>query len=205
MSIFKKLYLWMLSWSDKPSGPVALGIFSFSEAIFFPIPPDTLLIPLALGKREKALYFAFICSICSILGGTLAYTLGAWLWWEDLNLYSNFAKFFFDHIPGFTPAAFDRVKQLYDKYNFMIIFTAGFTPIPFKLFTISAGSFKINFPLFILASTLSRSARFFIVAFLIKLYGDPINYFIDKYFNIIAIVFTILLFGGFALLNFILI
>ena len=84
----------------------------------------------------------------------------------------------------------------------MIIFTAGFTPIPFKLFTISAGAFNIQFPMFILAGTMSRSARFFLVAFLIKTYGEPIREFIDKYFNLLAITFTVLLFGGFALVKY---
>ena len=98
--------------------------------------------------------------------------------------------------------SFENIKSLYDEYNFMIIFTAGFTPIPFKLFTISAGAFNIQFPMFILAGTVSRSARFFLVAFLIKTYGEPIREFIDKYFNLLAIAFTVLLFGGFALVKY---
>ena len=85
----------------------------------------------------------------------------------------------------------------------MIIFTAGFTPIPFKLFTVSSGAFGINFPMFLLAGAISRAARFMLVTFLIKLYGEPIKYFIDKYFNLLAILFTIILFGGFFLVKFI--
>ena len=86
----------------------------------------------------------------------------------------------------------------------MIIFTAGFTPIPFKLFTISAGAFHIQFPMFILAGLISRSARFFLVAVLIKKYGEPIKEFIDKYFNILALIFTVLLFGGFLIIKLVL-
>ena len=201
MKFLRKIYDWVLSWSNHPSGPAALGIISFSEASFFPIPPDTLLIPLSLGKRKKALSFAFLCSMCSIFGACLGYIIGKWLWWTDTESFTLFAKLFFNHIPGFTDESFMRIRTLYDEYNFMIVFTAGFTPIPFKLFTISAGAFKINFFLFLFASAVSRSARFFIVAFLIKKYGDPIKLFIDKYFNLLAIGFTILLFGGFAIIK----
>ncbi len=201
MKIIRKLYDWVLSWSNKPSGPTALGLISFSEASFFPIPPDTLLIPLSLGKRERALFFASICSFASILGAILGYGLGTWVWWDEPNTYSSFANIFFKHIPGFTQDSFNNIKKLYDTYNFMIIFTAGFTPIPFKLFTISAGAFKIQFSLFLFASTISRSARFFIVACLIKKYGEPIHKFIDKYFNLLAFIFTVLFFGGFFLIK----
>ncbi len=203
MNILKKIYEWVLSWANHRSGSKALGVISFCEASFFPIPPDALLLPLSLGNREKALKFALICSICSILGACLGYVIGNWLWWLSPENYSPFAEFFFTHIPGFSDESFIKIKSLYDEYNFMIVFTAGFTPIPFKLFTISAGAFDINFLLFIFASTVSRSARFFLVAFLIKKYGDPIKSFIDKYFNLLAIGFTILLFGGFVTLKFI--
>ena len=201
MNFLKKIYDWVLSWANHPSGSKVLGIISFCEASFFPIPPDTLLIPLSLGKRKKALKFALICSISSIFGACLGYIVGNWLWWDDPAKYSLFANFFFDHIPGFTDEAFRKIKTLYDEYNFMIVFTAGFTPIPFKLFTISAGAFDINFILFIFASAVSRSARFFLIAVLIRKYGDPIKNFIDKYFNLLAVGFTVLLFCGFAILK----
>ena len=203
MHSLRKIYDWVLSWSEKPSGPRILGFMSIAEASFFPIPPDILLIPLALGNRKKALYFGFICSSCSILGAIIGYTIGKVIWYSDLATFSTFAEFFFNHIPGFSHESFSKIKTLYDEYNFMIIFTAGFTPIPFKLFTISAGAFNINLPLFILASTISRSARFFLVSYLIKSFGEPIKEIIDKYFNILAILFTIILFGGFVLIKFI--
>ena len=203
MRFLKNIYEWVLSWSNHPSGPTALGIISFCEASFFPIPPDTLLIPLSLGKRKKALKFAFVCSICSIFGACLGYVIGKWLWWTGSESFSVFANFFFNHIPGFTNESFMNIKELYEKYNFMIVFTAGFTPIPFKLFTISAGAFKIQFIPFLFASAISRSARFYFVALLIRKYGDPIKSFIDQYFNLLAVAFTVLLFGGFALMKFV--
>ena len=201
MNLIKELYNWVLSWAEKPSGPTALGLISTAEASFFPIPPDVLLIPLALGKREKAFKFALICSIGSIIGATIGYGIGHLAWWNTVGSFSNLAQLFFDYIPGFSHEGFEKIKALYDEYNFMIVFTAGFTPIPFKLFTISAGAFNVNFPLFIIASIISRSARFFLVAGLIYKYGDPIREFIEKYFNPLAIGFTALLIGGFIVIK----
>ena len=202
MSFVRKIYDWVLGWANRPSGPKALAGISFAEASFFPIPPDVLLIPLALGNKERSMYLGILCSVSSVLGAALGYGIGLWIWWDKPGEFSMFAQFFFDNIPGFDCAAFSNIKTLYDQYNFMIIFTAGFTPIPFKLFTISAGAFDIQFPLFILAGTVSRSARFLLVAYLIKRFGEPIRIFIDEYFNLLAILFTVLLFGGFLLIEF---
>ena len=105
------------------------------------------------------------------------------------------------NIPGMSIDGFYSIKELYDSWNFWIIFTAGFTPIPFKLFTISAGAFGVDFAMFVIASVISHSARFFLVAGLIKMFGEPIREFIDKYFNILAILFTILLIGGFLIIK----
>ena len=202
MKILRQLYHWVLSWADKPSGPKVLGIMSTAEASFFPIPPDILLIPLALGKRSHSFTFAFICSVGSITGAIIGYGIGMWIWWEDIGIFSSFAQFFFDHIPGFNVEGFNQIKLLYDEYNFMIVFTAGFTPIPFKLFTVSAGAFNINFPFFLLACIVSRSARFYLVAGLIKKFGESIQNFIENYFNLLSIAFTILFIGGFFFLKF---
>ena len=202
MNYLRKLYNWVLHWSDTKYGVPALFILSLSESSFFPIPPDVLLIALALGMQSKALYFAFICSLASVLGGILGYTIGYFAWWNGLGEYSEVAIFFFNYIPGFSSELFTTIQQKFNLYNFFIVFTAGFTPIPFKIITISAGAFNINFPMFIIASTVSRSARFFLVAILIKKFGKPITAFIDKYFNILSIVFTLVLIGGFFAIKF---
>ena len=112
---------------------------------------------------------------------------------------------FLEYVPGITIDGFTRIQSMYDRWNFWIVFTAGFTPIPFKLITISAGTFNINFLMFVVASIISRSARFFIVASLIKVFGDPIKEFIEKYFNLLAIVFTILFIGGFIFIKYIIV
>ena len=155
MKVFQTLYLRVFGWAQHQHAPRYLAVLSFTESSFFPIPPDILLIPLALGRREKALHFGLICSVCSILGAALGYGIGLWVWWAEPNVFTSFAQFFFDHIPGFTYESFENIKSLYDEYNFLIIFSAGFTPIPFKLFTISAGAFNIQFPMFIFAKIIN--------------------------------------------------
>ncbi|MCH7763923.1 MAG: DedA family protein [Candidatus Marinimicrobia bacterium] len=196
MKTIRKLYDWVLHWAETPYGPMALFILAFAESSFFPIPPDVLLIALALGVRKKSFSFALICSIASIAGGLFGYSIGHFLWWEG-SAYSGIAQFFFNNIPGFTEEIFMSIQKQYSDYGFMIIFTAGFTPIPYKIFTISAGAFDINLLLFIIASAASRTARFFLVAGLIWKFGKPITVFIDKYFNLLTLIFTLLLVGGF--------
>ncbi len=202
MKWIRQLYDWVLKWSESKYGPHILGIMAFAEASFFPIPPDVLLIPLALGMRSKALRLGLICSAGSILGAIFGYGIGYFLWWNGVGVFSGLAQFFFDVIPGFTTDIFYAIKSKYEMWNFWVIFTAGFTPIPFKVFTVSAGAFDINFILFLIASTLSRSARFLLVSGLIWKYGEPIREFIDNYFNKLAILFTVLLIGSFVLIKF---
>ncbi len=196
MKIIRKLYDWVLHWSETPYGPAALFILAFAESSFFPIPPDALLIALALGAKTKSFRFALICTIGSVLGALLGYAIGHFVWWNG-NEFSQLANFFFERIPGFSHEIFYKVKELYDEWNFWIVFTAGFTPIPYKVFTITGGALNVNIFLFLIASIISRAGRFFLVAFLIWKFGPQIKGFIDKYFNWLAIAFTVLLIGGF--------
>jgi len=201
MNYLRRLYDWILHWAETKYGVPALFLLALAESSFFPIPPDVLLIPLALGARSKAIRFALVCSVASIMGGIAGYGIGYFSWWSGAEAYSAVALFFFNHIPGFTEQVFLNIQEKYEIYNFLIVFTAGFTPIPFKIITISAGAFSVNFPMFLLASTVSRSARFFLVALLIRQFGEPITVFIDKYFNVLSIIFTLLLIGGFLVLK----
>ena len=203
MRWLRNLYDWVLKWSNSKYGPLMLGLMAFAEASFFPIPPDVLLIPLALGLRTKAFRLAFICSLGSIFGAIFGYVIGSYLWWEGVNQFSWLARLFFDVIPGFTPEIFYSIQTKYEIWNFWVVFTAGFTPIPFKVITISAGAFDINFILFVIASTLSRSARFFLLSALIWKFGESMRDFIDKYFNLLAIIFMILLIGSFVLIKYV--
>lgn len=191
----RQLYDWMLSWADHKSGAAALFGISFAESSVFPIPPDPLLLALALGRPKKALLFAAICTAGSILGGMLGYALG-WFVWDVVG------DFFFNHVPGVTPESFGVVQTWYHRWGFWAVFLAGFTPLPYKVFTLASGVFQIAFPVFLLASSISRGARFFMVAGLVYLYGPPIQAFIDRHFNRLAWAFGILLVAGFVSLRF---
>lgn len=195
----KRLYNWILSWSESRWGWLALFAIALFEASWFPLPPDILLIALCLGATKKSFRFATLCLAGSILGAALGYGIGYFLWTTPAGEASTIANFFYDHI--FSVESFNNVGALYDRFNFWIVFTAGFTPLPFKLFTIAGGMFHINFPMFIIASIVSRGLRFFLIAGLIWKFGAPIKGFIDKYFNLLATLFTILLIG-FTLLAF---
>ncbi|MFY9154019.1 MAG: YqaA family protein [Prolixibacteraceae bacterium] len=202
MNWAKRLYDWVLGFAESPSGPIALFIFAFIESVFFPIPPDVLLIALALGSSTKAFRFALNCSLGSVFGAMVGYALGHYAWIASTGEFTGFANFFFHHIPGFTVHMYERIQALFDQWNFWVIFTAGFTPIPYKVFTITAGVFQVNFMMFLIASAISRSARFFLVAWLIWKYGPGIKSFIDKYFNWLALGFTVCLIGGFVLIKY---
>ncbi len=203
MKYLRKLYDWVLHWAETPYGAVALFVLAFAESSFFPIPPDALLIALVLGARRKAFKYAATCTIASIMGALLGYSIGHYLWWTPAGEFTALANFFFTHLPSFTHGTFFKIQALYSKYDFWIIFTAGFTPLPYKVFTVSAGAFNINLPMFIIASLVSRGARFFLVAGLIWMFGPQIKSFIDKYFNWLAIGFTVLLIGGFVIIKYI--
>jgi membrane protein YqaA with SNARE-associated domain len=202
MKLLRKLYDWVLHWADTRYGAAALFVLAFAESSFFPIPPDPLLIALVLGSQKKAFKFATICLVGSVTGALFGYVIGHFLWWTPSNEFSPVAHFFFNNVPGFTIPLFYEIQKLYIKYDFWIIFTAGFTPLPYKVITISSGAFNINILMFIVASIISRGARFFLVAALIWKYGPSIKIFIDKYFNWLAILFTVLLIGGFILIKY---
>ncbi len=186
----RRLYDWVLHWAETPFGPAALGILAFAEASFFPIPPDPLLMALCLGAARRSLRFAALSTAASVAGGVLGYALGAWAW-------HFLGGWFFAYVPGVTPDAFEGVRELYSRYDFWAVFLAGLTPIPYKVFTLSSGVFAINFPVFLLASVMSRGLRFFLVAGLIYRFGTPVSRFIDRYFNLLTWVFGLLVILGF--------
>lgn len=197
MKLFRKLYDWMLHWAETPYGPLALFLLALAESSVFPIPVDALLIALCLGSIKKSWRFALYTSVASVLGGVIGYLIGFGIW-ELVD------SFFFKYVPGFTESLFTRVMASFNEYGFWYVFAAGFTPIPYKVFTIASGVFKLNFVLFLVASTISRSLRFLIEAGLIRKFGPEIKNFIDRYFNLLALLFFILLFGGFLVVKFIL-
>lgn len=195
--MIKRLYDWVLSWSSSRWGWLALFIIALCESSWFPIPPDILLIALCLGSTKSSFRFAGVTLLGSIIGAMLGYAIGYFLWTTPTGEATAIANFFYNNV--FSQESFNNVASLYDKYNFWIVFTAGFTPLPYKLFTIAGGMFDINFVMFLIASTISRGLRFFLIGWLIWKYGQPIKVFIDKYFNLLATLFTALLIGFFAL------
>ncbi len=194
MRLLRKTYDWVLHWSATKHALPALAILAFAESSFFPIPPDVLLIAMAVAVPLKAFRFAAVCSVASVLGGMFGYLLG----WQFMDLIGTRIVEFYHF-----QEQFDKIGVWYEEYNAWAVAAAGFTPLPYKVFTIAAGAFQINFPVFVLASLVSRSARFFIVAALIYKFGAPVKAFIDKYFNLLSILFIVLLFLGFVLLKYI--
>ncbi len=198
----RKLYDWVLGWAESPNSRWALFLLAFAESVFFPVPPDVLLIAMVLGMTQKAFMFATITTLGSVSGAVVGYFIGRFAWETPSGEFTAFAMLFFNYIPGFTVELFNEIKQMFIEWDFWVIFTAGFTPIPYKVFTISGGVFQINFAMFMIASIVSRSARFFLVAWLIWKFGPGIKSFIDKYFNLLALAFTVLLIGGFVVIKY---
>ncbi len=192
LSMLQRIYNQCMEWIQTPAGVWALFFIAVAESSFFPIPPDVFLIALCVGAPKKAFKFALICSAGSVLGGALGYGLG--LGFMDtvgqsiLNLYGLQDKY-------------AVVQELYQQYDALAVGAAGFTPLPYKLFTITAGAFKIDFVTFMVVSLVARSARFFLVSALIYKFGAPVQHFINRYFNILTLVFLGLLIGGFVLIK----
>ena len=193
----RRLYDWVLHWAETPYGPAALFVLALAESSFFPIPPDPLLLALCLGAIARSYRFAAIATIASVIGGVIGYGIGAGAW-------HVLQDWFFAYVPGVNAGSFARVQVLYDRYDFWAVFLAGLTPIPYKVFTLSAGVFSVNFGVFVIASVLSRGLRFFVVAGLIHRFGRPIAAFIDRYFDLLAIAFGVLLVTGFLVIELVL-
>lgn len=192
--MLRRLYAWVLHWTETPYGAWALFLLACSESCFFPIPPDILLIALAVAIPKKSLKYALICSAGSVLGGCIGYLIG---WQFMASIGESIIRFY-----GLTQKI-EYIRDLYVQYDAWAIGIAGFTPIPYKVFTIAAGAFNIDFSVFAIASMVSRSARFFMIGGLIYLFGPRIQSFIDKYFNILAVTFTVLLVTGFVIIKYI--
>jgi membrane protein YqaA with SNARE-associated domain len=192
--LHRRMYDWVMGWADSPHGTTALGAIAFVESSVFPVPPDVLLIALGVSRPRRAYFYALVCTLGSVIGGIFGYWIGHALW-EGVD------EFFFTYVPGFTREVFTRVQALYDEWGFVAVMIAGFTPIPYKVFTIASGVFGMHFAPFVLASVLSRGARFFIEGALIARYGAQMRDVLERNFNLMSIVFVVLLVGGFVVLR----
>ncbi len=186
--MLRKLYDWTMGLASGPRAPWALGLVSFIESSVFPIPPDTLLIPMVIAKRDKAWLYAFICTVASVLGGLLGYVIGAFLF----DQIAQPILAFYGHADKFA-----SFTERYNEMGVWIVLIAGLTPFPFKVITIASGATGLSLPIFIIASIVARGIRFFSVAALLYWLGPPIRDFIEKRLGLVFTISMILLIGGF--------
>ncbi len=188
MDILHDLIAWTTSWADSPYGGLALFVIAFAESSFFPVPPDALLIPLALAKTSWALLFAVVATVGSTVGGILGFCIG------DKGGRPFLQRFF-------KPEKVALVQGYYRRYDVWAVGMAGFTPIPYKLFSISAGAFGLDLKRFVLASIVGRGGRFFLVGLAILFFGESVKAFLDEYFDLALVAFAVLFIGGFYAIN----
>lgn len=180
ISVFKvKVRDWFLKHAESPHMKAWLAFFSFTEAVIFPIPPDLLLIPIIAVHARRWIYYVLFTTAASVLGGILGYIIGSFLF-EFIG--TPIIEFY-----GFEGGV-EKVGKLFSDNAFLAIFVSAFSPIPYKIFTLSAGFFAISFPTFVLASLLGRLLRFFIVGFLAKRFGRLLGGFLFTYFNAISLI-----------------
>lgn len=193
MKFMSRMMDWVSRSARSTKAKWILAVIAFTESIIVPLPPDLLLIPMALTNRQKAFHFAAICSVASVFGGAIGYYIGY-----------NFMDYLGMPIVRFynLSTEYIAIKDWYDTYNAWAVAVAGLTPIPYKLCTLSAGAFKVNFGIFIIASVLSRSLRFFAIAGIIYVFGERARYFLEKRFDLVLIVALIFGIAGFVALKF---
>ena len=192
-NFLRRLYNWTVGWADRPGGSWALFGIAFVESSFFLIPPDVLLLALCVGAPKKSFRFALICSAGSVLGGMLGYLIGYGAWHAVKDLFIPYI---------FSQALFDKVQVLFQGNAFLAILTAAFTPIPYKVFTVAAGVFEVNFWTLVSASIVGRSARFFLVGGVLYFFGPSVKVLLEKYFDWFAWALLALGIGGFVAIKF---
>ncbi|MFT5636551.1 MAG: membrane protein YqaA with SNARE-associated domain [Cognaticolwellia sp.] len=177
MKIFSALYEWTLKWAEHKFAPRILAFLTFAESVFFPIPPDVLLAPMVMAQRDKAWRFATITTIASVLGGIVGYGLG----------YLMFEPWIQPLITEFGyQARFDKSMLWFSEWGVWVVFIAGFSPIPYKLFTVSAGFLSMAFIPFLLASAIGRGMRFFLVAGIIRWGGAPMEKKLKQWIDVLG-------------------
>lgn len=193
-TLIRRMYNWVVGWSESKNAERALGSIAVAESSFFPIPPDPLLIAMTTVRPRKYLRFATICTVGSVIGGLIGYAIGVGLF-ESVGLWVI-------NTYGLQ-GEFARIGERFDANAFLAVFATGFTPIPYKLITISAGVFQINLATFIIASIIGRGGRFFAVAFAMHHFGKRYKDKIEKYIDLLSVAFLILLVGGFMVIRYI--
>lgn len=191
--MLRRLYNWTLSLAAHRRAVPALALISFTESSFFPIPPDVVLIPMVLAARARAFLIAAVCTISSVLGGIAGYAIGFFL-------YETIGKPLLDFY-GYTDR-FADFQGHYNEWGLLIVFAAGLTPLPYKVFTIASGVTGLGLVPFIAGSLISRGLRFYVIAFLLWRYGSPIRTFVENNLKVVATIFMVTLFAGFMILRY---
>ncbi len=192
--MLRRLYAWTMRRAEGPHALLALIVVSFAESSFFPVPPDTLLVPMALAQRQRAFTLAAWCTAASVVGGMAGYAIGA-------LLYESLGKWIIDFY-GYGKGV-ESFRTTYATWGAWIILLKGMTPIPFKLVTIASGFARYNFGLFVLLSVITRGIRFFLVAALVSYYGEPIRGFIERRLEFIALATVAIIISGFMVVKYV--
>ena len=191
--MLRKIYDWVMRLSAHHNAQAILALVAFSESSFFPLPPDAILVPMTLARRQRAWRYALISTIASVIGGMAGYAIGYLLFDSVGQAIISFYG---------IGAKFDSFRQAYNEYGMAIVFIAGLTPLPYKVFTIASGVTGLSFPLFVAGSVISRGLRFFLVCGLVYWFGPPVKVFIERYLGWVTLALAVLLVGGFFALRY---
>lgn len=190
----RSLYAWVIHWAEKPGALKGLAILSAAEAIFFPIPVDPMILAMGTAKPKKALWYAFVATVFSVTGALIGYWLGYTFW-------NATQDFFYQYV--FSEKNFNLVLKQFQDNAFLAIFLAGFTPIPFKVFTLAAGVAHLSMIPFVTGCIAGRAGRYFIIGGLLYFFGPPIRDFIEKYLERISLITSVVVVAAFLIYKFI--
>lgn len=191
-NLTRKIYDYTLDLAARKNALAWLFAISFIESSFFPIPPDIMIIPMVLATPNKAYKIAAVALLASVLGGYLGYAIGVF----GFEVIAKPLLEFYGYMDNFH-----KFENYYHEYGAWIVFGAGITPFPYKIITIASGVVRLDLVIFTIASILARGIRFYIIAWLLKRFGEPMKTFIEKNLNLLSILFLLLLIGGFAIIK----
>jgi len=188
--MLRRLYDWMMDLAGRPYALTALAVVSFVESSFFPVPPDAMLIPMVLAQPQRAWRIALVCTLASVAGGMLGYAIGYYAYEAIGSLVVSTTDY-------------DKYRVWYDQYGLWLILVKGLTPIPYKLVTIASGVAHFNFGVFIAASIVTRGARFFLAAAILRRWGEPVRNFVERRLTVVTTGFVVLVVGGFVIVKYV--
>ena len=192
--MLRRLYDWTIRLSASKNAPWALAAVSFAESSFFPVPPDVMLVPMTVARPEKAWFYATVCTVASVLGGIVGYLIGALLY--DTLGHWLMSLYGYEH-------GIEEFRALYAEWGAWIILIKGLTPIPFKIVTIASGFAGYNIFWFVILCSITRGARFFLVAGILNRYGEPLKALMERHLGLFAAGFGALIVAGFVVAKYV--